>query len=142
MPRYDFECTSCGEPQEVSCRYSDKPAAVACRCGGAAEQVFRSMPEVMVKGNTRPFALDDSCVPVGWEHGNTDPDKQERRYKERIGKMMKAGRAAKKHGIKQGLQYLGSVPRELDRMRRNQYGKRYWEDNTEQRLAEEGLLVK
>ena len=99
-------------------------AVLPCECGGIARQVFGDV-QVFVKCNQRPFKLDATCVPIGWERGNTDPQKQQARYERRINGYKKLAQQNDKQAIKGGIRHIGSVPRELVRMRRNQYGPDY-----------------
>jgi len=139
--RYDYLCHSCGAETEVVRSIKDAPAPVSCSCGAEMRQQFCDI-EVIVKGGERPFKLDPLCVPVGWEHGNTDPEKQERRYKRIIERDRKAARANDKAAIKGGIRKIATVPRELHRMRTNQYGKDYYETDTKQKLKSDGLLFR
>lgn len=142
MPRYDYQCAECGEVAEHTFTMAEKPDVLSCDCGGVSTSLISRSIEVLVTGNTRPFKLDATCVPVGWEHGNTDVAAQERRYSKMIAETKKAAIANDKQAIKGGVRCIGRVPRELDRMRRNQYGKDYWQQDTKKRLAEDGLLFK
>lgn len=58
MPTYVFECPSCQSRQERAFRFADKPAAVACDCGGLAPSIITGGAEIVVKG--RPFQYDRS----------------------------------------------------------------------------------
>lgn len=148
MPRYDYECAACGTRQEHQLSWSDYVPEHPCVCGAVAARVFDSMPEVCVKGNERPFKLDATCVPIGWQHGNTDVEKQERRYKKLINETKKRAQAVDKQAIKGGIRHIGSVPRELMRMRTNQYGKDYLDPaqqstaEVKEKLRSDGLLFK
>jgi hypothetical protein len=102
----------------------DHSPTVQCGCGTLASQVFNWQGESFVKGNERPFKLDASCVPIGWEHGNTGPRQQER-YSKLIAEKKKQARRVDKQAIKGGIRHIASVPRELYRARRNQYGMDY-----------------
>lgn len=148
MPRYEYECAACGERQEFITSMSNHRAQVTCDCGGTATQLYETCPEVCVKGGERPFKLDASCVPIGWQHGNTDASVQERRYADLI-KSTKADAVKNdKAAIKGGIRHIAKLPRELVRMRQNQYGKDYLDpaQNTvteiKEKLKSDGLLFK
>lgn len=140
MPRYDYQCRECGSVAEHVFTMAEKPDLLACECGGQAASLINGDVEVLVKGNQRPMKLTGTCVPVGWERGNTDPDVQERRYAEIINSERKAVRANDKKAIRNGFRKIASVPRELHRMRTNQYGKSYWQEDTKAKLKSDGLL--
>jgi putative FmdB family regulatory protein len=40
MPRYDYECSSCGEVQTHQCAWDVSSHPKACPCGGIAEKLF------------------------------------------------------------------------------------------------------
>ena len=140
MPHYDFKGRECGIVREHYFRMADMPDHLTCGCGGRAESVISDTIEVLVKDNQKSFKLDHTCLPVGWERGNTDADKQERRYKKIINEERKAARASQKRAIKNGIRKIASVPRELHRMRTSQFGKDYYETDTKKKLKEDGLL--
>ena len=146
MPRYDYQCAACGERQEQFFRMADHRPTVECECGGQAAQVFETLPEVCVKGNQREFKLDNMCAPVGWEHGNTDSEKQERRYKALIESTRAEAKKNDKAAIKGGIRHIAKVPRELARMRGNQFGKDYLDPSKQSateiksKLKSDGLL--
>lgn len=142
MPRYDYQCEDCGDVREHFFLMSEKPAEIECECGGVCSSIISGFVEVMVTGSTRPFKLDATCMPVGWEKGNVDNVAQEREYQRVIGNHKKLARRHDKQAIKGGIRHIGSVPRELHRMRQNQYGKDYWQQDTKKRLAEDDLLFK
>lgn len=141
--RYGFRCGDCDHEQELSCSWSARPSVLPCpECGGTAEPVISGGGEVMVLGNQRPWRLDHTCVPIGWEKGNTDPDKQEARYRTLINETRKLAIQNDKAAIKGGIRHVASVPREVHRMRTGQYGKDYYETDTKRKLKEDGLLFK
>lgn len=124
MPTYTYRCGACGEGQEHFLSFSAYKPEMPCSCGGLAERDFSNdAPEVCVKGNQRDFKLDATDVPLGWQHGNTDPVKQEARYAKIIRDAKKAAFHNDKQAIKQGIRMIARVPRELDRARRKQFGK-------------------
>lgn len=135
MPTYTYLCAACGERQSHLLQMSAHSPTQPCDCGAVANQEFNWQGESFVKGSERPFKLDATCVPLGWEHGNTDCEKQERRYAKMIGERRKNAQANDKKAIKGGIRAIGSVPRELVRMRQNQYGKSYF-DPTQQTTSE------
>ena len=112
--------------------------AVPCECGGTATQVFNADVQVVAKGNQRPFKLDGTCVPIGWERGNTDAEQQQRRYEHIVARDKKAAQENDKQAIKNGIRLIAKVPRELERMRSNQYGAGYFDptQNTRAELVE------
>lgn len=138
--RYDFQCAQCGAIEELSFRMADKPDHVTCACGGRAESLISRYVEVLVHGNERPFKMDPSFLPVGWEKGNTDAAAQQREYSRIIERDRKLAKQNDKKAIKNGLRLIGRVPRELHRMRTNQYGKDYYREDTKAKLKSDGLL--
>lgn len=140
--RYDFQCAACGAIEEHQFRMADKPDHVACACGGRAESLISSGIEVLVKGNERPYMLDATSLPVGWEKGNTDSDGQERAYSDLVRAERKLAADADKTAIKNGVRKIATVPREFHRMRTRQYGKDYYRDDTKAKLKADGLLFK
>jgi len=146
MPTYTYECDGCGAMYERHTSMKDHSPTVQCGCGTLASQVFNWQGESFVKGNERPFKLDGTCVPIGWERGNTGPA-QQRRYEKLIAATKKAARKNDKQAIKGGIRLDAKVPRELLRARQNQYGKDYLnpcvlsgKELTEQ-LKSEGLYL-
>lgn len=146
MPTYAYKCSSCEEEQEHWLTMSQRTDTMPCACGGVANQVFNWGGETLVKGGERPFKLDPLCVPVGWEHGNTDCAKQEARYAQMIGEARKNARKNDKQAIKGGIRQIAKVPREIVRMRQNQYGKSYYDPSSQSagelkaKLDADGLL--
>jgi putative FmdB family regulatory protein len=146
MPTYTYECEGCGAVHERRTSMSDHSPTIACGCGELASQVWNWQGESFVKGRERPFKLDGTCVPIGWEKGNTDCEKQEARYRTMIAAERKAAKSNRKQATKQGIRKIGSVPRELMRMRQNQYGKEYLSPSDQgagevkSQLKSEGLL--
>lgn len=138
--RYDYRCDQCGAEREVVRSIKDQPLPVACGCGSAMDMQFSADVEIMAKGGERPYKLDATCMPIGWERGNTDVQAQQGRYKRMIDGERKRARAADKTAIKQGFRKIASVPREFHRMRTNQYGKDYYETNAKEKLRADGLL--
>lgn len=147
MPTYEFACEACNTVTEVVCAFAALPASVTCDCGSPAQRRF-TVPNAVVRGAARPIKLDGTCVPVGWQYGNRDPEAQERRYAEIIRKERQAAIANDKRAIKQGLRKIATVPRELYRLRSNQYGKDYLDPSCQdtasikQKLREDDMLFK
>lgn len=119
-----------------------------CACGAKAERVYDfSRVQVCVLGNQRDFKLDATCVPIGWDKGNT-AEKQEARYRKLIAENKKKALAVDKQAIKGGIRHIATVPREFHRMRSNQYGKKYFDPASQstteikQKLKSDGLLFK
>jgi putative FmdB family regulatory protein len=125
MPRYGYQCPSCDAAFDVTCSWSDYRPEQACECGGLASRVFDTTFEVCVKGNQLPFKLDATCVPVGWEKGNTDADAVERAHAKMVASYKKRAKEVDKQAIKGGIRHIARVPRELARMRNKQFGKDY-----------------
>lgn len=149
MPTYCYRCPECGAEQEH--RQSillPSPDTQSCECGGSAERLFSSTVQVICKGAERDMKLDSSCVPIGWEKGNTDAARQEQRYSKLIQETRTRARAVDKQAIKGGIRHIASVPRELHRMRSNQFGKDYLDPASQSKgelkakLKSDGLLFK
>lgn len=141
--RYDFQCAVCGAVEEHRFRMADKPDHVACAtCGGRAESIFNAEIQVIVRGGERPFKLDATCLPIGWDKGNTDAEAQERRYAKIINTERKRAVENDKNAIRGGIRKIATVPRELHRMRTQQYGKDYYQSDTKAKLKADGLLFK
>lgn len=147
MPTYSYKCGACGVGQEHWLTLSQRTATVPCACGGIAQQEINWQGESYVRGGERPFKLDPTCVPVGWQHGNTDCEKQEARYAQIIGEARKSARANDKSAIKKGCRLIAKVPREVDRMRKNQYGRDYYDPSEQspsqlkEKFKADGLLI-
>jgi len=142
MPRYDYQCDTCEAIEEHSFSMADKPESLSCsdkECGGRSTSLIGRGTQFIVRGNERPMNLDATCLPIGFEKGNTGPE-QQARYSKIINEKRKLAKLNDKEAIKGGIRHIGSVPRELDRLRKRQYGKDYYQENTKQRLAEDGLL--
>lgn len=116
-----------------------------CPCGGTAARVIDWGGHCIVRGVERPFKLDATSAPIGWERGNT-AEAQEARYSRLIEKRRKAARANDKQAIKGGIRSIASVPRELVRERSKQYGKDYFDPTAQsagelkEKLKSDGLL--
>lgn len=134
MPTYTYRC-ECGVEQEKNCSLSERTDQLPCECGKSAEQVINWRGDCTVKGNQRPMKLDPTCMPIGWERGNVDAAKQERRYDRLIRERKKRALEVDSQAIKNGFRHIASVPRELQRLRSNQYGKDYF-DPAAQSLGE------
>lgn len=135
MPTYTYACEACGVEQEHHTPISAHTATVPCGCGSLAAQVYNWQGETIVKGQQYAFKKDAACLPVGWEHGNLDPDRQEQRYAKLIRETKKRARQVDKQACKGGIRHIASIPRELVRMRSNQFGKDYF-DPSEQSTKE------
>lgn len=147
MPTYTYRCGACGEGQEHFLSFSAYKPMMPCACGGEAERSYTDdAPEVIVRGRPRDFKLDATDVPIGWERGNTDCDAQEARYGRIVREAKKAAAANDKQAIKNGIRMIARVPRELDRARRKQFGKDYWDaSNTteiKEKLKADDLLLR
>lgn len=146
MPTYTYRCEACGEGQEKFLPFSAYTPSVLCSCGKVACRTYEDCPEVLVKGNQRRIKLDATDVPIGWERGNRDPEAQERRYARHINAKKKLAIANDKAAIKGGIRQIASVPRELDRLRRKQFGKDYWDttnkDDIKAKLKSDEMLFK
>jgi putative FmdB family regulatory protein len=141
MVRYDFKCQQCGAIEEHVFSMAQKPDHLTCECGGRAESLISLTAEqVLIKDGERPFKLSALDMPVGWQHGNTDCEKQEARYRKIVARDRKLAADNKKKAIKGGIQKIATVPRELDRLRKKQYGKDYWSEDTERKLKQDGLF--
>jgi putative FmdB family regulatory protein len=146
MPTYAYRCGACGRSMESVHGMAEHKSEMACACGSVATQTYDHMPEFLLKGMPRDFKLDATCVPIGWEHGNTDIKVQQDRYSRKIEGHRKLARQNQSKAIRGGIQHIGSVPRELMRMRQNQYGKDYLnpsatsETELKDQLRSEGLL--
>lgn len=145
MPRYDYQCADCGAIAEHTFRMADKPDHLICRCGGLATSLISDQIETIVRGNERPYKLDALCMPVGWEHGNTDADAQERAYAEIVRRERKQALEVDKRAIKGGIRKIATQPREHYRLRTKQYGKDYYRGDNQDikaKLKSDGLLFK
>jgi putative FmdB family regulatory protein len=127
MPRYGYQCSACDAAFDVTCSWADYRSEQVCECGSLALRVYDTTFEVCVKGNTLPFALDATCVPVGWEKGNTDADAVERAHSKMVASYKKKAQEVDKQAIKNGIRHIARVPRELSRMRSKQFGKDYFD---------------
>lgn len=127
MPRYGFECSRCQTAFDVTCSWEDYRPEQVCECGGQASRVFDTSFEVCVKGNTPKFELDGTCLPVGWEKGNTDAGAAEAAHGRKVRGLKKKAKEVDKKAIKGGIRHIASVPRELYRMRSKQFGKDYFD---------------
>ena len=118
---------------------AEKPDTLPCACGGVSTSLIAEC-EFILKDS--PFAMkpDQFDLPIGWEKGNVDPDKQEARYGRMIDADRKRSRAYDKKAIKNGIRKIASVPRELYRLRQRKFGKDYWQDDTKNKLKRDGLL--
>jgi putative FmdB family regulatory protein len=147
MPTYTYECDTCGCVYEHRRSILEHEPTVACGCGSEARQVFNWQGETVVKGNMPAYKLDHTCMPIGWERGNTG-EQQEQRYSRMVNDTRKRARAVDKQAIKGGIRHIAKVPREIVRMRSNQFGKDYL-DPSEQSTSEikaklraDGMLFK
>ncbi len=50
MPRYDYECETCGHEFELRQSFSSEPVAECTECGGASRRLIRAVP-VVFKGS-------------------------------------------------------------------------------------------
>jgi len=140
VPRYDYECQSCGDVREHVFRMAEKPDTLPCECGGVSASLIADGIQVIFKDNQLPIHLDKFDVPIGWERGNTDPEVQEARYAKKIREERKRVREYDKTARKNNLRLIASVPRELHRKRQRQFGKDYWQDDTKKKLKRDGML--
>lgn len=127
MPRYGYECSRCHAGFDLTCSWADYRPEQVCECGGMASRVFDTSFEVCVKGNAPKFELDASCVPIGWEKGNTNAAAAEAAHGRKVRGLKRKAKEVDKQAIKGGIRHIASVPRELHRMRSKQFGKDYWD---------------
>lgn len=144
--RYGYQCDSCGAEREVHRSMKDAPSPVACECGSQMRQQFNADVECCVKGGERPYHVDATSVPVGWEHGNTDAEAQQRRYKKIVETERALAKKNERRAARSGIRKIASVPREFQRMRTKQYGKEYLDPSRQtvselkEKLKSDGLL--
>lgn len=135
MPRYDYECSSCGSVTEHLFSMASKPEVVPCECGGECRSLITGGSTVLVKGVAWEIPFDKRCMPIGWQHGNTDAAAQERRY----GRMIDEQRKVKQTG---DFRMKARIPRELYNARVRQTGnKNYWTEEGDTALKRDGLLL-
>ena len=140
MVRYDFECQSCGDVQEHVFRMAEKPDTLPCSCGGVSCSIISDQIEVIAKDNEPNLRLSALDMPIGWDKGNIDPAKQEARYRKIVARDRKLAGDAKQKAIKGGIQKIATVPRELDRLCKKNYGKDYFATDTERKLKQLGVF--
>lgn len=141
MPRYDYECDSCGASAEFTFRMEEMRETVRCSCGGTGRRAFHTCPEVLVKGNQYGHSLSALDVPVGWQRGNTDPEAYERNMWAQQAALKKVVQENKGHQHKTGIRHIGSIPLVVDRMRRRQFGNDYWQTDIKDKLKRDGCLL-
>jgi putative FmdB family regulatory protein len=143
VPRYDFECISCAQVQEMVFRMADKPDSVTCPlCGGVMHSQIARDVEVLVMDVSKPFVKDMFSLAPGWHKGHADPDRYERQMREVVQEDRNAAKAVDKQAIRNGWRKIATVPGGIQRMRMRQFGKRYWEEDTKKKLKQDGLLFK
>lgn len=143
MPRYDFQCQGCGDIAEHLFSMSQKPDTLACRvCGGEAVSVITELADPIVKNVAWTIPHDKRAMPVGWQHGNTDHEAQERRYAREQNDLQRRSHELKRTGgHREDMRLAGKVPRELFLARQKQFGKDYWQNEGKAALKREGLLL-
>lgn len=146
MPRYQYECDSCGRSEEHVYTMSERPSALDCPCGGNATQIINWQGQCFVKGGELPFDRRHMTRPVGWhkkdvKDGEAFCREHERRYRKQWEQdRREALEAARDGGRKGTIRHIGSIPAELHAMRRSQYGPEYWTENPREALARDNLL--
>lgn len=136
MPRYDYECSSCGSVTEHAFSMVSKPETMACECGGECRSLITGGGTVLVKNVAWEIPFDKRCMPIGWQHGNTDAEAQERRY----GRMIDEQKKIKQTG--KDIRMKARIPRELFQSRIRQTGnKNYWTDEGDAALRRDNLLI-
>lgn len=142
MPRYDFECKSCGLVEEHLFSMSAKPDTVSCPCGGEAVSIITELAPAFVKGVAWEIPYHLRTNPIGWEKGNTDAEAQERRYaklqQETSSRCAELARGAHK---KNDFRIAAKIPRELFLARQRQCGKDYWQNEGDAALKRDGLML-
>lgn len=145
MPTYCYECPDCDGQQEHFLSITSHPEVMACSCGGTAAMLFNWQGDCFAKGNERQIKLDPTCVPIGWDRGNTGAQ-QEERYRRIVNDTAKRARSVDKQAIKGGIRHIARMPRELQRLRQSQYGKAYLDpsqqsaDELKSKLRSDGVL--
>jgi len=145
VPTYAYECPDCDGRQQHELSIASHPETMPCACGGTAAQLFNWQGQCIVKGRERPWKLDETCLPIGWDKGNTGA-KQEARYKKIVDSTAKRAREVDKKAIRGGIRHIARVPREVARLRSNQFGKDYLDPASQSvselksKLKSDGLL--
>ncbi len=81
MPRYDYECSSCGYTFERRQRFEDDPVAACPDCEGTSRRVFHSVP-ILFKGSGFYCTDNASARRSDQDSPNGDsPDKSEAKAK-------------------------------------------------------------
>lgn len=141
MPTYVYECPSCQSRQEVASRYEDKPAALACSCGGLAPSIITGGADVVVKG--RPFEYDKSRnIPNMGRFVRSD-QQQDRLYQTRWNNARNAELARRRSKSKksdEAWQHVGRVPLEAhESVVENLRDKECWQKDPETLLKKTGF---
>lgn len=150
---YIYECRGCSEVA-VHTMEADGfgPDAIDCTCGesvpwtrvtwGEDQADAGSGIQIIVQGKCWDIPHDKRTMPVGWQHGNTDHEAQERRYAKNQQALAKRAHELKRSGgHREDMRLAGQVPRELFLARQRQYGRDYWQNEGKAALRREGLLL-
>lgn len=142
MPRYDYECQSCGSVAEHLFTMSGKPETVACECGGVSVSIITETAPPLVKGACWEIPHELRTLPVGWNRGNKDGRAQEQRYNKLQQETRKrAEEVSRSAHRKDDIRLAAKIPRELFKARQRQNGQNYWTDEGKAALKREGLLL-
>lgn len=112
MPRYDYECGTCGRREERVFSMADMPQGLPCPCGQWAGRVIDFVPEVFVKNREYVFDKGKNVRSFAQDFGKSDQKHHEgyRQYFEDIKKRKRElGTSKRKHEI----EWIGGMPGEM-----------------------------
>ena len=112
MPRYDYECGSCGHREEHYFSMADKPTTLDCRCGGYATSLITGGSESFVRN--RPYEFNKAkCVRSnGHMFGRTD-EQQHALYRKQFEDIDKRQKSLALSKNKHEMQWIGGMPGEM-----------------------------
>lgn len=112
MPRYDYECGTCGRREERVFSMADMPGSIPCPCGVDAPRVIDTLPESFVANREYVFDKRKNVRNFGYKYGRTDQQQHEhyRQYFDEIKKRKRETRSSKK-GLE--MEWVGGMPGEM-----------------------------
>jgi len=112
MPRYDYECETCGRREEHVFSMASMPQTVDCPCGQPAGRVIDTVPESYVANREYTFDKGNCVQGFGKDYGRTDQQQHEH-YKKYFGDIKRRKRGLSASQKKQGLEWVGGMPGEM-----------------------------
>lgn len=143
MPRYDYECSACGDVFEASHSFHDPPLTECKLChGGPVQRLVSGGLCVFVKGRPIETGQQHKIRPIGWANGPVDAEARMQRHAAETQELRKLAHEQKRSCSKKpGFKLIASYPTELAAARMSEFGKDYLSNDIEDKAKRDGVWL-